>query len=96
MDDLIARTDLALILAVDGSFTLARGEEMLDGMLLGDQSYPLPVVCVRFPSRFEMGLFLSDVAPGSMWAINPKIIERMFRDGHITEIAYQPGDMLQP
>ncbi|MBC2836443.1 hypothetical protein [Paragemmobacter straminiformis] len=88
---------LPMLLAVGTSYTLFRGEEHLDDILMTGKNYPLPVLCIRFESAFEMGMFIAQAGSQSdNWGINPGIVDRLKRDGHLHEIAYRPGDGSTP
>lgn len=88
---------LPMLLAVGTSYTLCRGEEYLDDILMTGQNYPLPVLCIRFATAFELNMYLAGaLSSADFWGINPGIVDRLKRDGHLHEIDYQSGDRFTP
>lgn len=76
-----------VLLAIDQTYWLAEGEEFLTPMLHGSGFFPKPVTCVIFPDLFELRAY---IGPGrsvvDFWGINADIVERLRRDGHLTEV----------
>ena len=82
------------LIAINQSYWLVEGEEYLDAMLMGNGFFPKPVRCMVFANAFEMRVFVgSDVAMTDYWGINPDIVERLRRDGHLIDVrAQDSGD----
>lgn len=76
-----------VLLQLNQSYWLYRGEEFLNEFLLGEGYFPAPVQVVVFADLFELRIFLGEDADISdFWGINPDIVERLRRDGILVEI----------
>ncbi|MBD8891290.1 hypothetical protein [Roseibium litorale] len=69
---------------VGNAYWLLDGEEHLDALLSGQESYPAPVKCLRFSSSFHMqALMPMGQQTGHLWGVHPAIIERLKRRGEL-------------
>lgn len=75
-----------VLAGIGQAFWLIEGEEFLGAMLSGQGSFPTPVICLRCEDAVELQLLIGpDVLLGELWGINPDIIARLERDGHIED-----------
>lgn len=75
------------LLAVNGSYWLYDGEDLLNDMLFGRGAYPFRVRCVMFQSAIEVRKILGEgFQIGSLWNINAEIVERLRRENLLVEV----------
>ncbi len=75
------------LLAVNGSYWLYDGEDLMDDMLFGRGAYPFRVRCVLFKNAIETRKVLGEgFQIGSLWNINADIVERLRRENLLVEI----------
>jgi hypothetical protein len=75
------------ILAVNGSFWIYEGSELLDDLLYANGSYPFPVRLAHYKDGIELRRFFGDdFQAGTLWRLNPGIIERLRRDNLLVEV----------
>jgi hypothetical protein len=76
-----------VLICVDHSYWMAQGNEYLHPMLAGDEYYPVPVQCFMFEDMLSFRVFAgNEVSFGDLWSINPKIVERLRKQGHLLEL----------
>lgn len=75
-----------VILRINQTYWLAEGKEFLNPMLMGNGHFPKPIVCINFDDSFALRTYLGpERNVTDCWGINPDIIERLRRDGHLAE-----------
>jgi len=75
------------VLAVTGSFWIYEGAELLHDVLFGTGRYPFPVRCAYYKDGIELRRFFGgDFSPGTLWRLNPDIIERLRRENLLVEV----------
>lgn len=75
-----------VLLRVNEGYWLSEGKEFLNQMLMGTGPFPTPVLCYTFQDAFELRAYLGpDRVVTDFWGINPDIVERLRRDGHLDE-----------
>ena len=77
--------DAGIILISEGNgYWLVQGEAHFGALLSNEEEYPVPVLCVRFESLYEMTSAMPEgVTLASHWAVHPNIIKRLEQQGHI-------------
>lgn len=76
-----------LLICVEKKHYMAEGEEYLSELLLVDGTFPTPIRCVKFQDAFEFGRITDGtVNLSDLWSINPEIINRLRKDGHLIEM----------
>lgn len=75
------------LLAINGGYWLYEGEDLLNDMLFGRGAYPFRVRCVLFKDAFELrGILGEQFQVGTLWRINPDVVERLRRDNLLVEV----------
>lgn len=75
------------ILAVNGSFWIYEGVDLMDDLLYGTGRYPFPVRCAHYKDGIELRRFFGgEFSPGTLWRLNPDIIERLRRENLLVEV----------
>lgn len=75
-----------LIIATGDGYWLLKGEEYLSAMLSDEEFYPKPVQMINYKSSFDLNMDLPEgISTGSLWGVNPLIIERLRRHKEIIE-----------
>ncbi len=75
------------LLAVNGSYWLYEGEDLLNDMLFGRGLYPFRVRCVLFKDVIELRSVLgASFQLGSCWRIVPDIVDRLRRENLLVEV----------
>lgn len=79
-------SDDILLVAIDGSYYLAMGDQYLDQIMIVDGDFPSPITCLKFRDLLHLNIFSNGKATiADLWAINPIIIERLRKDQHLLE-----------
>ena len=79
--------DRIVLVQVKEAYWMLEGEQYLNAMLLGRESIPKPVHCLRFQSVFDLSLFLpKDRSLASLWGINPAVVERLRRNDELVVV----------
>ncbi len=67
-----------LLISTGDAYWILEGEDYLSAMLSDEEFYPKPVRMINYKSSFDLSLDLPDgISTGSLWGINPAIIERL-------------------
>jgi hypothetical protein len=75
------------LLAVNNSYWLYEGEDLLHDMLFGRGAYPFRVRCVMFKNAIEVRQILGEgFEIGSLWNINAEIVDRLRRENLLVEV----------
>ncbi len=75
-----------VLLRINESYWLSEGAEYLNPMLMGGGYFPTPILCINFEDSFALRIYLGpDQVVTDFWGVNPDIVERLRRDGHLTE-----------
>lgn len=75
------------LLAIGQSYWLYEGADLLNDMLFGRGTYPFKVRCLIFRDSFQVNRhFGQNIAIQTFWRINPDVIDRLRKDGLLTEI----------
>lgn len=75
------------LLAINGGYWLYEGEDLLNDVLFGRGAYPFRVRCVLFKDAFELRRVLGETFQvGTLWRINPDVVERLRREGLLDEV----------
>ena len=75
------------ILAVGASFWIYEGTDLMDDLLYGTGRYPFPVRCAYYKDGIELRRFFGgEFSAGTLWRLNPDIIERLRRENLLVEV----------
>ncbi len=75
-----------VLLQIGETYWLSQGEEYLNPMLMGGGFFPTPVICYQFANHFALRAYLgADQSMTDFWGINPDIVARLRRDGHLLD-----------
>lgn len=79
--------EIILVAIKRESYYLVEGEDFLNQLLLEDGTFPCPVQCLHFASKFAMREFVGeDVSLAQYWGVNPSIVERLRLRQQLVEI----------
>lgn len=80
-----------VLLCIGEKYWLGQGDEWLQQLLTGEGDFPRPVLCVSCRDAFELGQFMGGSNVAELWGINPEIVARLRRDGHLTDLVFDAG-----
>lgn len=69
---------IILISVAKKSYTVYKGDEYLNQMMLVDGDFPKPILCVHFETIFDAKRVLgASFSPQTLWSVHPEIVARL-------------------